>query len=119
MQALGGSARVINLAQEANKQGDYRWSAELLKQVIAANPGDQVAKNLQANNFEQLGYQASPATWRGFYLTGAKEAAEGVHQFSHGTTGSRTPFAGCGRNAVRLYVRSPSIARKPRVKISA
>ena len=39
------------LAQEANKQGDYRWSAELLKQVIAANPGDQVAKNLQANNF--------------------------------------------------------------------
>lgn len=37
VQALGGSARVINLAQEANKQGDYRWSAELLKQVIAAN----------------------------------------------------------------------------------
>lgn len=95
VQALGGSARVINLAQEANKQGDYRWSAELLKQVIAANPGDQVAKNLQANNFEQLGYQAESATWRGFYLTGAKELREGVHKFSHGTTGSRTPFAGC------------------------
>ncbi|MCG4303925.1 MBL fold metallo-hydrolase [Escherichia coli] len=71
VQALGGSARVINLAKEANKQGDYRWSAELLKQVIAANPGDQVAKNLQADNFEQLGYQAESATWRGFYLTGA------------------------------------------------
>ena len=41
VQALGGSARVINPAQEANKQGDYRWSAELLKQVIAANPGDR------------------------------------------------------------------------------
>nr|MDM9170324.1 alkyl sulfatase YjcS [Escherichia coli] len=92
--ALGGSARVINLAQEANKQGDYRWSAELLKQVIAANPGDQVAKNLQANNFEQLGYQAESATWRGFYLTGAKELREGVHKFSHGTTGSPDTLRG-------------------------
>ena len=73
VQALGGSARVINLAQEANKQGDYRWSAELLKQVIAANPGDQVAKNLQANNFEQLGYQAESAPWRNFYLSGARD----------------------------------------------
>ncbi|MGQ7173138.1 alkyl sulfatase dimerization domain-containing protein, partial [Escherichia sp. R-CC3] len=87
-------ARVINLAQEANKQGDYRWSAELLKQVIAANPGDQVAKNLQANNFEQLGYQAESATWRGFYLTGAKELREGVHKFSHGTTGSPDTIRG-------------------------
>lgn len=94
MQALGGSARVINLAKEANKQGDYRWSAELLKQVIAANPGDQVAKNLQANNFEQLGYQAESATWRGFYLTGAKELREGVHKFSHGTTGSPDTIRG-------------------------
>lgn len=94
VQALGGSARVINLAQEANKQGDYRWSAELLKQVIAANPGDQVAKNLQANNFEQLGYRAESATWRGFYLTGAKELREGVHKFSHGTTGSPDTIRG-------------------------
>ncbi|MDU3294852.1 MAG: alkyl sulfatase dimerization domain-containing protein, partial [Pseudomonas aeruginosa] len=94
VQALGGSARVINLAKEANKQGDYRWSAELLKQVIAANPGDQVAKNLQADNFEQLGYQAESATWRGFYLTGAKELREGVHKFSHGTTGSPDTIRG-------------------------
>ncbi|EIH5002698.1 MBL fold metallo-hydrolase [Shigella boydii] len=94
VQALGGSARVINLAKEANKQGDYRWSAELLKQVIAANPGDQVAKNLQANNFEQLGYQAESATWRGFYLTGAKELREGVHKFSHSSTGSPDTLRG-------------------------
>lgn len=77
-----------------SEQADYRWSAELLKQVIAANPGDQVAKNLQANNFEQLGYQAESATWRGFYLTGAKELREGVHKFSHGTTGSPDTIRG-------------------------
>lgn len=62
--------------------------------MIAANPGDQVAKNLQANNFEQLGYQAESATWRGFYLTGAKELREGVHKFSHGTTGSPDTIRG-------------------------
>lgn len=119
VQALGGSARVINLAKEANKQGDYRWSAELLKQVIAANPGDQVAKNLQADNFEQLGYQAESATWRGFYLTGAKELREGVHKFSHGTTGSRTPFAECRSKCCSTLCPFASIVRKPRVKISA
>ncbi len=76
--------------------------------MIAANPGDRVAKNLQADNFEQLGYQAESATWRGFYLTGAKELREGVHKFSHGTTGSPGHHSwDVGRNAVRLYGRSP------------
>ncbi|EAA7605981.1 MBL fold metallo-hydrolase [Salmonella enterica] len=94
VKALGGSAHAINLARDAYRQGDYRWAAELLKQVIAANPGDQVAKNLQADTFEQLGYQAESATWRGFYLTGAKELREGVHKFNHGTTNSPDTIKG-------------------------
>ncbi|ECH9260520.1 MBL fold metallo-hydrolase [Salmonella enterica subsp. enterica] len=88
VKALGGSAHAINLAREAYDKGDYRWAAELLKQVIAADPGDQVAKNLQADAFEQLGYQSESATWRGFYLVGAKELREGVHKFSHGSSNS-------------------------------
>ncbi|EMJ3208179.1 MBL fold metallo-hydrolase [Salmonella enterica] len=94
VKALGGSAHAINLARDAYRQGDYRWAAELLKQVIAANPGDQTAKNLQADTFEQLGYQAESATWRGFYLTGAKELREGVHKFNHGTTNSPDTIKG-------------------------
>ncbi|WP_333500034.1 alkyl/aryl-sulfatase [Kluyvera sp. CHPC 1.2972] len=94
VKALGGSAHAINLARDAYQRGDYRWAAELLKQVIAANPGDQVAKNLQADTFEQLGYQAESATWRGFYLTGAKELREGVHKFSHGSTDSPDTIKG-------------------------
>lgn len=88
VKALGGSAHIINLARDAYKQGDYRWAAELLKQVIAANPSDQVAKNLQADTFEQLGYQAESATWRGFYLVGAKELREGVKKLPVGETAS-------------------------------
>ncbi|ELB8711264.1 MBL fold metallo-hydrolase [Salmonella enterica] len=94
VKALGGSAHAINLARDAYRQGDYRWAAELLKQVIAANPGDQTAKNLQADTFEQLSYQAESATWRGFYLTGAKELREGVHKFNHGTTNSPDTIKG-------------------------
>lgn len=94
VKALGGSAHAINLAKEAYSQGDYRWAAELLKQVIAASPGDQVAKNLQADTFEQLGYQAESATWRGFYLTGAKELREGVHKFAHGSSNSPDTIRG-------------------------
>ncbi len=94
VKALGGSAHAINLARDAFNQGDYRWAAELLKQVIAADPNDQVAKNLQADTFEQLGYQAESATWRGFYLTGAKELREGVRKFSHGTTNSPDTIKG-------------------------
>lgn len=88
VKALGGSARAINLARDAYNQGDYRWAAELLKHVIAADPGDQIAKNLQADAFEQLGYQSESATWRGFYLTGAKELRDGVHKFTHGSSNS-------------------------------
>ncbi|HHJ0576602.1 TPA: alkyl/aryl-sulfatase [Escherichia coli] len=94
VKALGGSAHAINLAREAYKQGDYRWASELLKQVIAANPGDQVAKNLQADTFEQLGYQAESATWRGFYLTGAKELREGAKKIEHASTASPDTIKG-------------------------
>ena len=94
VKALGGSAHAINLAREAYNQGDYRWASELLKQVIAANPGDQVAKNLQADTFEQLGYQAESATWRGFYLTGAKELREGAKKTEHASTASPDTIKG-------------------------
>ncbi|EDT6885524.1 TPA: MBL fold metallo-hydrolase [Salmonella enterica subsp. houtenae] len=88
VKALGGSEHAISLAREAFHQGDYRWAAELLKQVINADPSNQAAKNLQADVFEQLGYQAESATWRGFYLTGAKELREGVHKFAHSSSNS-------------------------------
>ncbi len=69
-------------------------SRELLKQVIAANPGDQVAKNLQANkNFEELGYW-KPSPPHGAVRRTARELREGVHKFSHGTTGSPDTIRG-------------------------
>lgn len=62
--------------------------------MIAAEPQNQAAKDLQANSFEQLGYQAESATWRGFYLTGAKELREGVHKLTHNTSNSPDTIKG-------------------------
>lgn len=78
VKAMGGAQAVIKLAREAYDQGDYRWSAELLKHVVYADPANSEARNLQADAFEQMGYQSENATWRGFYLSGAQDLREGV-----------------------------------------
>jgi alkyl sulfatase BDS1-like metallo-beta-lactamase superfamily hydrolase len=75
---MGGAKTVIQKAQEAYDKGEYRWVAQLLEHVVYAEPDNQEARNLQADAFEQLGYQAEAATWRNFYFVGAKELRHGV-----------------------------------------
>lgn len=76
--ALIGTNKMIDAAQEAFDQGDYRWAASLANKVVFASPENQQARNLEANALEQLGYQAESASARNFYLTGAKELREGI-----------------------------------------
>jgi alkyl sulfatase BDS1-like metallo-beta-lactamase superfamily hydrolase len=78
VELMGGAANVIKAARQAYDRGDYRWAAEVLKHVVYADPKNQEARNLQADAFEQLGYQAENATWRNGYLTGAQELRKGV-----------------------------------------
>jgi alkyl sulfatase BDS1-like metallo-beta-lactamase superfamily hydrolase len=73
VEAMGGAAAVINIAQKAYNEGDYRWGAMLLNHLVFANPDNQNARNLLANIYTQLGYQAESGPWRNFYLTGAAE----------------------------------------------
>ncbi|WP_370262092.1 alkyl/aryl-sulfatase [Limnobacter sp.] len=73
----GGMAALLQKAQTAHDQGDYRWAAELLKHAVYAEPDNLAAKALLASCFEQMGYQAESAPWRNFYLTGALELRKG------------------------------------------
>ncbi|MDA7419055.1 MBL fold metallo-hydrolase [Xenophilus arseniciresistens] len=73
----GGAPAAVAQAQRAFDQGDYRWSAELLRHVVLADAGNRAARELQARAFEQLGYQAESSAWRNFYLVGARELREG------------------------------------------
>lgn len=75
---MGGPVAVIEAATEAAKVGEYRWAAELLGYVVFDDQTNQTAKNLQADVLEQMGYQSENATWRNFYLQGARELRDGV-----------------------------------------
>lgn len=70
---LGGADAVVAAATHAFSIGDYRWAAELLKQVLAVDPKNTAARLLQADVFEQLGYQSESGPWRNFYLLAAAE----------------------------------------------
>lgn len=80
--AMGGAAPVLALAQKSHDEGDYRWSAELLKHLVFAEPGNAAAKGLLAQSFDQLGYQAESGPWRDVYLSGAHELRHGVPEKS-------------------------------------
>ncbi len=74
---MGGAEAVLERARASFESGDYRWVAEVVNHVVFADPGNDAARELQAGALEQLGYGAENATWRNFFLTGAKELREG------------------------------------------
>jgi alkyl sulfatase BDS1-like metallo-beta-lactamase superfamily hydrolase len=83
--AMGGADRVVALAKAAMVSGDYRWSSDLLNQLVFADPQNAAAKALLADSYEQQGYQAEAATWRNMFLSAARDLREGP-KASVGTT---------------------------------
>ncbi|MBF6174196.1 alkyl/aryl-sulfatase [Nocardia blacklockiae] len=79
VRAFGGIDVVVDKAAEFARDGDLRFAAELLKHAVFADPGHTAARNALAEVYTRLGYGAENATWRGFYLMGAKELREGVY----------------------------------------
>jgi alkyl sulfatase BDS1-like metallo-beta-lactamase superfamily hydrolase len=75
---MGGPAAVIERAREDFRRGNYRWVAQVMDQVVYADPTNTEARALAADAFEQLGYAAESATWRNAYLLGAQELRRGV-----------------------------------------
>ncbi|MED5812744.1 alkyl sulfatase dimerization domain-containing protein [Mycolicibacterium sp. 050232] len=75
---MGGEGAVLDKAKKDFDAGNYRWTATVLKQAVFANPDNADAKNLLADSYEQLGYQAESGPWRSVYLQGAYELRNGV-----------------------------------------
>jgi alkyl sulfatase BDS1-like metallo-beta-lactamase superfamily hydrolase len=75
---LIGSDAVIAEGRRALEEGDYRWAAEILHKLVFAQPDHAEARELQADAYEQMGYQAEGPQWRGIFLTAARELREGV-----------------------------------------
>ena len=75
--ALGGAERILAIAKAAMAVGDYRWSSDILNQLVFADPANANAKAMLADSYEQQGYQAEAATWRNMFLSAARDLREG------------------------------------------
>ena len=73
VEAFGGADAVVEKARVSFAAGDYRWVVEILKHVVFAEPDHAAARELLADAYEQMGYQAESAPWRNIYLSGAAE----------------------------------------------
>ena len=90
---MGGVDAVVARARKDFKAGNYRWAAEVMNQVVFADPSNQEARHLEADALEQLGYLAETAPWRNAYLTGALELRGGVRAEGRAGRPSRRPIA--------------------------
>ncbi|MBN2060945.1 MAG: MBL fold metallo-hydrolase [Deltaproteobacteria bacterium] len=75
---MGGIDALLAKARSAFDKGEYRWVVQVVNHAVFACPENQEALQLQADAFEQLGYQAESSIWRNLYLQGAKELRDGV-----------------------------------------
>jgi alkyl sulfatase BDS1-like metallo-beta-lactamase superfamily hydrolase len=82
---MGGADAVLERARRSFDEGDLRWVVEVVNHVLFADPANTEARELQALAFEQLGYGAENATWRNFYLMGARELRTGTTEIAAGT----------------------------------
>ncbi len=78
VELAGGADALLVNARTAFDAGDYRWVAEVVNHLVFADPGNDEAKELQAQALEQMAFGAENATWRNFFLMGARELREGV-----------------------------------------
>ena len=86
---MGGVDAILELADLDYQKGNYRWVAMVLNHVIFSAPNNEAglgtpadnieqARQLLADTYDQLAYQAESGPWRNFYLTGAMELRNGV-----------------------------------------
>ena len=75
---MGGSKKVVAEAKRAMKAGDYRWSSDLLHQLVFAEPKNAEARAFLADSYEQQGYQAESAIWRNQFLSAARDLRQGL-----------------------------------------
>ena len=75
---MGGAAKVLAAAKKAMATGDYRWSSDLLNQLVFAEPTNAKGRAMLADSYEQQGYQSESAIWRNQFLSAANDLRHGM-----------------------------------------
>jgi alkyl sulfatase BDS1-like metallo-beta-lactamase superfamily hydrolase len=76
---MGGPDTVLNYAEEAVRNGEYRWAAELLNHLIFSASAPSKASDLLAYVYTQMGYQSESGVWRDIFLSAAQELRQGIN----------------------------------------
>ena len=76
--ALIGRKKILAEGRKAIDAADYRWAVQILHHLVFGDPDDTEARKLQADAYEQLGYQQEVPQYRAIFLTAAKELREGI-----------------------------------------
>lgn len=80
VEMMGGAERIIARGRELYDAGDYLRAMEIANKLVLAEPTNEAAKDLLADIFEQLGYQAENGGHRNSYLAAAYELRSGIPQ---------------------------------------
>jgi alkyl sulfatase BDS1-like metallo-beta-lactamase superfamily hydrolase len=75
---MGGSDKIISKGKKLYDSGDYLLCTEILNKLVYAEPGNQGAKDLLADCFEQFGYQQESPSVRNSFLAAAFELRNGI-----------------------------------------
>ena len=78
VEMMGGASKIIARGQQLYDEGKYRHAQEILNKLIYAEPGNQQAKDLLADVFEQIGYQQESPSVRNSFLAAAYELRSGI-----------------------------------------
>lgn len=70
---MGGADAAVARAREDFSKGNYRWVAQVMDQVVFADPSNKEARELAADAFEQMGYSSENAPWRNSFLLAAQK----------------------------------------------
>jgi alkyl sulfatase BDS1-like metallo-beta-lactamase superfamily hydrolase len=88
VEMMGGASKILSKGKSLYAEGKYRECTEILNKLVYAEPGNQAGKDLLADCFEQLGYQAESPSVRNSYLAGAYELRNGIPSGASPKTGS-------------------------------
>jgi linear primary-alkylsulfatase len=70
---MGGPEPILKKGKDLYEQGRYLEAVEIVNKLVQAEPQNESAKQLLADNFEQIGYQQESSSVRNSFLSGAYE----------------------------------------------
>jgi alkyl sulfatase BDS1-like metallo-beta-lactamase superfamily hydrolase len=86
VEMMGGASKIIARGQQLHDTGQYRLAQEILNKLVWGEPGNQEAKDLLADIWEQIGYQQENPGLRNSFLAGAYELRSGIPEGSSPNT---------------------------------